>query len=428
MQTAVIDAYDKTDSLVLISPTGTGKTLAYLLPLARSLRTGVEGVQAVIITPSRELALQTETVFRRMNLEHRALTCYGGRPAMDEHRAMNNLHPALLIGTPGRLLDHLSKHNFDASCVRTLVIDEFDKSLELGFRDEMSEVISRLPHVDKRILLSATDSDDIPGFVGLTDEDNKARRRLLKLDYSLESTTEDRLALRLVHSPAKDKLQTLYRLLCSLGDSSTLVFVNYRESVERVAGYLLAQHFPCDTFHGGMEQADRERALYKFRNGSCPVLISTDLAARGLDIQGVDSIVHYHLPVNEEAFTHRNGRTARWQATGKAFLILHPEENLPPYIDGDTPEYVLPETTPRPPRPRYTTLYIGRGKKDKLNKVDICGFFYKIGGLSRDDLGPIDVSDHYAYVAVRRDKVKQLLALIAGEKIKGMKTLIEVAR
>lgn len=422
MQEAALQAYKKPADIVLLSPTGSGKTLAFLLPLVQTLRADVQDVQAIVLVPSRELALQIETVFKQMNTSFKVMSCYGGRPAMDEHRTMKNLHPAVIVGTPGRMNDHLNKGNFNASTVTTLVIDEFDKCLEFGFHDEMSEVISHLSSLEKRVLLSATDAEEIPHFAGV---DNT---QTIRLDFLTGEPLSERLNLQRVVSPAKDKLETLYRLLCTLGNRSTLVFVNYRESVERVAGYLKSKKFPCDAFHGGMEQADRERALYKFRNGTCPVLISTDLAARGLDIPGIDNVVHYHLPVNEEAFTHRNGRTARWEACGSSFLILHAEEQQPSYIPQDIPVFDLPEQTPKPAKPRWATLYIGKGKKDKLNKIDIVGFLYKKGGLGKEDIGQVDVKDHYAFVAIRRDKAKQLLTLVQGEKIKGMKTIIEEAK
>lgn len=336
---------------------------------------------------------------------------------------MKQLRPEVIVATPGRMNDHLHKQNFDASTVELLVIDEFDKSLELGFQEEMAEVIAQLPSLKKRVLLSATEADAIPDFVG----QHLAEQQYIRLDYLTEEKVSDRLALQRVDSPEKDKLETLFRLLCTLGSSSTLVFVNYRESVERVVAYLRLKKFPCDAFHGGMEQPLREKALYKFRNGSCPVLVSTDLAARGLDIAHVDHVVHYHLPVNEEAFTHRNGRTARWQSIGTSYLILHAEEHLPDYVPQDIPVFEVKEGM-KVPKSRWTTLYIGRGKKDKVNKIDIVGFLYKKGGLVRDDVGSVDVMEHHAFVAVRREKVKQLLALVQGEKLKGQKTLIEEAR
>lgn len=423
MQEAAREAYGENKDLVLLSPTGSGKTLAFMLPLVQALRTDVQGVQAVVLVPSRELALQIETVFKSMGTSFKAMSCYGGRPAMEEHRTMKGIDPAVIIGTPGRMNDHLRKQNFDARSVATLVIDEFDKCLEFGFHDEMAEVIGQLPLLKKRILLSATDAEEIPQFAGVGDGAS-----LVKLNFLDPEALAPRLKLHRVLSPGKDKLETLYRLLCSLGSDSTLVFVNYRESVERVADYLQSKKFPCDAFHGGMEQTDRERALYKFRNGSSPVLVSTDLAARGLDIPGIDNVVHYHLPVNEEAFTHRNGRTARWEARGSSFLLLHSEERLPDYLPQDIPEFELPEQTPQPAKSRWTTLYIGKGKKDKLNKIDIVGFLYKKGGLAKEDIGQVDVKEHYAFVAVRRDKMKQLLTLIRGEKIKGIKTIIEEAK
>lgn len=422
MQVKAGEAMARQQDVVLLSPTGSGKTLAFLLPLVQSLKQGISGVQAVVLAPSRELALQIETVFKSMNTPFKVMSCYGGRPAMDEHRTMKGLCPSVIVGTPGRMNDHLHKGNFDVQSVRMLVIDEFDKCLEFGFHDEMSEVISQLPALRQRVLLSATDAEEIPEFAGI------GHKGLNRLNFLNGEGGEDRLLLRQVLSPEKDKLETLFCLLCQLGNRSTLVFVNYRESVDRVVDYLRSRQFPCEAFHGGLEQDVRERALYKFRNGSCPVLVSTDLAARGLDIPGVDNVVHYHLPVNEEAFTHRNGRTARWQSSGFAYLILHAEEKLPDYVGGELPFYELLNQNFKPVKPKWATLYIGKGKKDKLNRIDIVGFLYKKGGLAREDVGQVDVKEHHAFVAVRRSKVRQLLTLVRGEKIKGMKTIIEEAK
>ncbi|MDR0893761.1 MAG: DEAD/DEAH box helicase [Prevotellaceae bacterium] len=423
MQTTAIEAYHTSKDMVLLSPTGSGKTLAFLLPLIQSLQSDVAGVQALILVPSRELALQIEQVFRQTGTSFRAMSCYGGRPAMEEHRTMQGIRPQVIIGTPGRMNDHLQKAHFDADTVITLVIDEFDKSLELGFQEEMGAIVRQLPSLKKRILLSATDAEEIPLFVGVG-----ADHVVAKLDFRMAEITS-RLTRYRVDSPDKDKLETLYRLLCVISNGhATLVFCNYRESVERVTGYLQANRFPCDMFHGGMEQPDRERALYKFRNGTCPVLVSTDLAARGLDIPDVEHIVHYHLPVNEEAFTHRNGRTARWHATGNSYLLLHREEQIPDYLPNAPIPFLLPDVVPAPAKPRWSTIYIGKGKRDKLNKVDIVGFLYKKGGLATDDIGQVDVKERYAFVAVRRSKVRQLLTLIRNEKIKGMKTVFEEAK
>ena len=421
MQEASIDTWKEGKDLILLSPTGSGKTLAYLLPLLETLKPDVKGVQAIVLVPSRELALQTDQVFKSMNTPYKAMSCYGGRPAMEEHRTMKGLEPSIIIGTPGRMNDHLSKQNFDASTVKTLVIDEFDKCLEFGFQEEMATVIGQLPQLKRRFLLSATDSEEIPQFTGLN---HTTRLNFLNEDEPLS----ERIHLHKVYSPIKDKLETLYKLLCNLGSQSTLVFCNHRESVERVGKYLQSQKFPCGIFHGGMEQEDRERSLYKFRNGSCHVLISTDLAARGLDIPDIDNIVHYHLPIQEDGYIHRNGRTARWEAEGNSYIILHAEETLPAYISEEPETFSLREQTPKPSQPEFVTLYIGKGKKDKINKIDIVGFLSKKGNLGKEEIGRIDVKDHYAFVAIARKKVKQTLNLIRNEKIKGVKTRIEEAK
>lgn len=421
MQEASLDAASDEKDVILLSPTGSGKTLAFLLPLLLTLKPDEETVQVLILVPSRELALQIESVFKAMNTPWKTCCCYGGHPIAEEKRSIAGNHPAIIIGTPGRLTDHLSKETFRPEAIHTLIIDEFDKSLEYGFHDEMAEIIAQLPGLKKRMLLSATDAEEIPQFAGMN--------ATVKLNFlpDMAEDVESRLRLMQVVSPAKDKLESLYKLLCTLGSSSSIVFCNHRDAVDRVSALLAEKGMYNERFHGGMEQPDRERALYKFRNGSCHVLVSTDLAARGLDIPEVEHIIHYHLSVNEEAFTHRNGRTARWDARGTSYLILHAEERVADYIPTDIETYALPEQASRPPKPLWTTLYIGKGKKDKLSRMDIAGFLYKKGNLTREDVGPIDVKEHYAFVAIRRAKVKQLLNLIQGEKIKGMKTVIEEA-
>jgi len=418
MQQDMLATARKGASVVLLSPTGSGKTLAYLLPLLEKLDAGSDDLQALVIVPSRELAMQTADVARRLCSELRVCACYGGRPAMEEHQQMRGLRPHLVAATPGRLLDHLQKGNLLTQNVSTLVIDEFDKSLELGFHEQMRDIISLLPHPSQRILLSATDAEEIPSFVGT--------KNYVRLDF-LDHESDDRISLRLVKSPEKDKLQTLYRLLCTLGTQKSLVFVGYRESVERVAAFLREQKMTADSFHGGMEQRDREKALYRFMNGSSNILVSTDLASRGLDIAAVDNIIHYHLPSGEEACTHRNGRTARWDMQGSAYFILGPEEHLPEYLGEEVETLALPARVPAPQKPLWVTLYIGKGKKDKLSRGDIVGFLISQGGLEASQIGRIDVLPHWSYVAVGRAAAHDLLPRIKGLKIKGLKTIYALA-
>ena len=422
MQQDSLAANRKKDNVILISPTGSGKTLAYLLPLVQRVDKTQEEMQAVIVVPSRELARQTHSVLTAMNCGVRCEAVYGGRPAMEEHRLLRDRRPQVIVGTPGRLLDHLAKENFSSLRVSHLVIDEFDKCLELGFQDELQRLVGQLPEVTHRILLSATDCPEIPRFITL-DENTE------KLDYSDgDEQVPHRITLYEVHSPQKDKLDTLGLLLSDLGQQSSIVFVGYRESVERVAQYLRKQHVAVSDFHGGMEQDLRERALFRFASGACNVLVSTDLASRGLDLPEVDNIIHYHLPLDEAAFVHRNGRTARWEASGKAYLLLGPEEHLPDFVHTEPETYRIASREVAVASPRWESLYIGRGKKEKLSRGDIAGFMMKTGGLAPDEVGRIEVRDHCAYVSVARHRVKELMGRIKGQKIKGMKTIIEPTR
>ena len=407
--------------VVVLSPTGSGKTLAYLIPLVQLIDPKVDEPQLVVVTPGRELALQSTEVLKSMGTGLRTMACYGGRAAMDEHRVMNKVLPQVIFGTPGRLNDHLDKGNFSAEHVKYLVIDEFDKCLEMGFQDEMGRLIASLPYLERHFLLSATEAEEIPRFVHMG--------RVETIDYRMdEEQVPDRVRIYQVKSPQKDKLETLAQLLLSLGDKSSIVFLNYRDSVERTNEFLRSRGFATSAFHGGLEQHEREDALYKFSNGSANIFVSTDLGARGLDIPDIDNIIHYHLPECEDSYIHRVGRTARWEATGKAFFLLGPSEDIPSYVDAEVEDYEIPSDLPAPAKPRMATIYIGKGKKDKISKGDIVGYLCKIGQLQSSEIGKIDVKDRYAYVAVSRTKLKQVLKLTAGQKIKGIKTVIEEVR
>lgn len=404
--------------MLILSPTGSGKTLAFLLPLIERINTVLDAVQAVIITPSRELALQIDGVLKQMKCGVRSVSCYGGRPAMDEHRIMNSVLPHVVIATPGRLVDHLQKDNFDASLVETLVIDEYDKCLEFGFEKEMSSAFAMLTSVKQKVLCSATRAVNLS--------------LPIILDYlGSETDAENRISLHVVHSPIKDKLETLLCLLRCFGQKQTIVFLNYREAVERTYTFLKKEGVQCEMFHGAMEQERRERSIYKFSNGTSNVLVSTDLASRGLDFPDIDNIVHYHLPLNEEAYIHRNGRTARWEAEGNSYFLLNEEERVPEYVvekSGELPEFFIPKNLPPVQPSIWATLYIGKGKKDKISKVDVLGTICKIGGLTPKEVGRIDVREHQSFVAVHRDKLPMLIQRLKGQKIKGIKTLFVEAR
>ncbi|MDE3182949.1 MAG: DEAD/DEAH box helicase [Bacteroidota bacterium] len=419
MQEEAIKTNKKKEDFILLSATGSGKTLAYLLPVLENLEEDNKNTQALIVVPSRELAMQIEQVFKTMGTGKKITSTYGGHKREIEE---NNLiqPPAVIVGTPGRLGDHIRRGNITVDAIKTLVLDEFDKSLELGFLEEMKFIIDSLKNVRQKILTSATDAVDIPDFIKLNHPE--------RINFLIPGQEKEGLAIKSVFSPDKDKSEILFRLLCFLGNRSTIVFCNHRDAVERTSKLLSEKGIYNEFYHGGMEQQQRDSALSKFRNGTTNVLITTDLASRGLDIANIRYIIHYHLPHTADAFTHRNGRTARMEASGTAILILNEEENLPAYIEEEVEQIELPEKYDLPEKPKWATLFIAAGKKDKVNKVDIVGFLTNKGELKKEDIGLIEVKDFFSFVAIRKIKMNHLLHLIKNEKIKNKKVKMEVAK
>ena len=420
MQAAAIKVSKSNKDVILLSPTGSGKTLGFLLPLLEKFKSNNVGVQALIIVPTRELAIQIEQVFKSMSTGFKINCCYGGHSTKIEK---NNLEhpPTILVGTPGRLAFHVRNNSFDVNVVNFLVLDEFDKSLEYGFQEDMQFIISQLKHIKNRMLISATQLDEIPDFVGI--KNPEAVNFLNNKNTALKG-----LSIKTVQSDSKDKFETLFKLLCKLGDTTSLVFCNHRESVERTSELLWDKGIPHGVFHGGLEQIDRERTLIKFRNGTHKILITTDLVARGIDILQIENVIHYQLPFTEDSFIHRNGRTARMNNEGTVFLILSEDEKLQSFIPTTNTPEILKSTYQLPSAPKWTTIYIGLGKKDKVNKIDIVGLFLKKGNLDKMELGLVEVLDFSSYVAVLSSKADTLLKVLQSEKIKNKKVKIEIAK
>jgi len=417
IQNAMISADLKANNIVLLAPTGSGKTVAFLLPLLHQLNSKTTGVQALILVPSRELALQIEQVFRSMGTGFKVNCCYGGHPMKTERNNFSE-PPAVLIGTPGRIAAHLRRGSFEPEPIHLLVLDEFDKSLELGFSDEMSYIIGLLPKIKKRILTSATQAIEIPEFSGV--------KNPVTLNYLTEENRPN-ILIKAVRATENDKLEILIKLICHLGHEPTLVFCNHREAVDRISEILSEEEVVHETFHGGLEQDERERALLKFRNGSHQILVTTDLASRGLDIPEIKNIIHYQGANTEEAFIHRNGRTARMNGTGTAWLVLSEQESLPGFLT-TAPVFVsLPEQIRLPESPLWITLYIGGGKKDKISKTDIVGFLIQKGNLTKDEIGLITILDNASFVAINRVKARKTLAAIKDEKVKNQKVKIAIS-
>jgi len=413
MQLATQEALAKSAHLILLSPTGTGKTLAFLLPLLLKLDPACEEVQLLILVPSRELAIQIEQVVRQMGTGFKVNAVYGGRAGSKDRMEIKH-RPAVLVGTPGRVADHLRRGAFDTTFIQSLILDEFDKSLEIGFEGEMRDILYALPRVGRKILTSATQGVEIPSFVGLNAP--------LVLDYLTDKISQ--LQVKKVVSPTKDKLETLRQLLGQLGSKNGIIFCNFKDSIQRVSESLSDRGISHGIFSGGMEQIDRERSLIKFRNGTYPLLLATDLAARGIDVPELDFIIHYHLPLRAEEFIHRNGRTARMNSEGTAYILQYEKEPLPDFVGKPALEKLLPSTLPAPSP--WSTLLISGGRKDKISKGDIAGLFLKQGGINAAELGAIELKVDCAFVAVKSAVLEQVLPKVNNQKLKEKKVRITV--
>lgn len=418
MQRAVAATSSK--DIILIAPTGSGKTLAFAIETLKRLDNSPSGTtRAIIVAPSRELVIQIYNVVRAMALPLKTVAVYGGRPMTSEKGSLTPA-PDILVATPGRLLDHLDNKHIDLSAVQLAVIDEYDKSLELGFQEQMSRIVSTVR--DRRrecglMLTSATRLADVPDFVDLS--------RAQVIDMSDTTDPRSRMMVMNVPSPSRDKLDTLTALLRTLGNGPVMVFVNHRESAERVVNHLNKQKVDAVLYHGGLEQRDREIAVSRLSAGTSPVMVTTDLGGRGLDIDGVRAVVHYHMPVNEQTWTHRNGRTARVDNAGEVYVISGPEENVPEYITTDH-DFYPDMTLDIPVRSDKVMLYVDAGKRDKISRGDLAGFVMKVAAVPADEVGAITVTPTYSLVAVARSRAKAVINAAGNSKVKNKKVRISL--
>ncbi len=417
MQLEFIEKSAKSTNSMLLAPTGSGKTLAYLIPLVNQLQEDNSFVQALVVVPSRELAIQIEQVFKSLKTTFKVSTFYGGHPVKTEQNSLRDA-PAVIIGTPGRLSDHIVRKSFDPKNIHLVVLDEFDKSLQFGFHEQIRVIFENLSGNQKHLLTSATKLERLPDFLPF--------ENLVTVNY-LKDSVDSKLSLKLVRTSSVEKAERLMRLAAGFGQEACLVFCNHREAVNRISSLLSEHDFEHVVLHGGMDQLDREKNLIKFRSGTHTLMIATDLASRGLDIPEIKHVVHYQLPPKENAFIHRNGRTARMEAYGEGYLVLAHDESLPDYLGDGLEELELPEAYLVPAPSSLVCVYISAGKKDKISKGDIVGLLTKKGGLDSEDIGLITLMDQASYVAVNREKASKMLEKVNGEKLKKVKIKIEIA-
>ncbi|MES2799030.1 MAG: DEAD/DEAH box helicase [Bacteroidota bacterium] len=414
LQKQTVESLSESNQLIL-SATGSGKTLAFLLPLRLRLQDNLDRIQALIIVPTRELAIQVENVMRQMRSNFKILNCYGGHSFKIEQKSFSPL-PSILIGTPGRICDHIERSNLDLSTVDQIVIDEYDKCLEFGFEDQMGYIFENC-RPGYTTLVSATQLKTYPAYLSFKHP---------KIHDFLDNVKELKHNYFKINKVGDDNFDVLANLISSFQNEQSIVFCNLRESTETIKENLLERDISAVSYHGGLEQDERERALFQFRNGSFITLICTDLGSRGLDIPDIRNVIHFELPPKEDVFIHRSGRTARVNEEGNVFVFLDKNRSFP--FSQNLQDFQIPTDVPLPQAAKWITLYMSGGKKDKINKIDIVGFLIQKGKLDKSEVGLIHVGDHLTYVAVDRTKVDDLLSIIQNEKIKGQKLKINIAR
>lgn len=409
---------DTNSRVMLTAPTGSGKTIAFAIRLLRSIDSNVVGLQGIVLAPTRELVLQIAGVMKQMSGGLRTVAVYGGHDMRDEINELT-VEPTLIVATPGRLVDHINRRTVDVSSARNLVLDEFDKCLQLGFQEDMGKIVRRLCKLKLTVLTSATSGTEWPDYAG---EKSAYRRYDYEGGAGVVSVAPE---LVTVKSPSRDKLDTLVGLLRGMENGKVIVFVNHRESAERVFERLMREGVPSVLYHGALDQQQRRMAVERLANGSAPVMVSTDLASRGLDIPSIESVVHYHQPIDRETWTHRNGRTARQGARGTVYAILSEGEKLP---EGVIADKELQEITPSdsPIVATMVTLYINAGKKEKISKGDVAGYVMQKGGLTREEVGRIMVDDHYSLVAVVAEKARSVVSKLSPHKLKNTRVRVSV--
>ncbi len=414
--------------LVGQSQTGSGKTVAFALPILQRLALEPRRLKALVLCPTRELSAQVAREFRKLGRRLKGLSVIvlsGGEPLRSQAGALRRgVHIA--VGTPGRILDHLERGNLDLQNVTTAVLDEADRMLGMGFQEDMEWILDALPTPRQTLFFSATFPESIEQF------SRKYQRQPVKVE--IEAALQPAEVRQVVYAAeVEDKLQALRWLLAQHPHESALVFANFKVTVAKIEADLAQAHISVASLHGDLEQVDRDRVMAKFRNGSTRVLVATDVAARGLDIQDLDLVVNFEMPSQPEMYVHRIGRTGRAGKSGLAISLCASNEGHKLNAIEQTAHVALArmswdssksserESAPTQARSAaMVTLRIAGGRKAKLRPGDILGALTgEAAGLNAEDVGKIEIHDHFSYVAVAKAVSTLAQARLNEGRIKG---------
>ncbi|PJG60732.1 ATP-dependent RNA helicase DbpA [Aeromonas cavernicola] len=413
----VLDGKD----LIAKAKTGSGKTAAFGLGLLAKLNVNRLEVQALVLCPTRELADQVAQEIRRLARalpNVKLVTLCGGTPTAPQSATLS-FGAHIAVGTPGRILKHLEQGTLELSGLKTLVLDEADRMLDMGFGEDINRVISYAPQQRQTLLFSATYPE------GIAQMSRGVQRN--PVEVSVESLHEgSAIEQKLYEVPAGQRLDALTWLLSHYQPSSCVVFCNTKRACNDVADHLAAKGFSALALNGDLEQRERDQVLVRFANGSATILVATDVAARGLDIKELGAVINYELTYDPEVHVHRIGRTGRAGQQGLALSLYQPSEAqrvnfIEEYQQAPMPQGDLDSIGRdiKPIAPQMVTLSIDAGRKTKVRAGDILGALTGEGGIAGSDVGKIQISEQYSYVAVKRSVASAALKRLQEGKIKG---------
>lgn len=450
VQKEVIPLISKGKDVIVRSETGSGKTAAFGIPICGGVQIEERSPQALILTPTRELSIQVKEDISNIGRFNkiRCSAIYGKQPISVQIRELKQrVH--IVVGTPGRVLDHIKRETIDLSKIKYFVIDEADKMLNMGFIDQVQEIIEKLPTKRTSLLFSATMSPEIEEL------GEKYMKNPKIVEIVNESLTVDKTEQYFIKVPQAEKFKLLVNTLYIEKPDSLIIFCNTKDEVDNLTNQIKELNYPCSCIHGGMEQKDRTDTMKKFKRGEFPILIATDVAARGIHIDDISHVINYDIPLEKESYVHRIGRTGRAGKNGKAITFvttyqLRFLENIEDYINFKIDEKPIwnddiaikekesmeeklfklskdKEDINNVLSQDITKIYINSGKKKKLRPGDIVGAITNIKGVESKDIGIIDILDYISYVEILNGKGDYVLNMLKITPIKGKITKVERA-
>lgn len=437
--------------LIVKSQTGTGKTGAFVIPLCEKVKWEENDPQVLILSPTRELAIQIGEDVKNIGRYKRikGVSVYGKSPFKDQAQELKG-KTHIVIGTPGRVLDHIDRGTFNTSNIKYLVIDEADEMLNMGFIRQVEGVIRRIPKKRVTMLFSATIPEEIQELC------SKHLNRPVNIEVESNGLVVDRIENILFRVKGEEKLKYLRMLLAKEKPETAVIFCRTKENVDVEYDYLNSLGYSVDKIHGGMLQKDRISTMERFKKGDFRILVATDIASRGIDVEGITHVINIDVPLEKESYVHRIGRTARAGKSGKAITFVTPYEDrflndIEEYIGFkisqknlreialderllESEESVLKKKAKKKDskgkniNKEITKLYFNGGKKKKIRAVDFVGTISNIDGVSAEDIGIIEIGDMGSYVEILNGKGKIVLDKLRDSTIKGKKLKVEIAK